>query len=210
MVAEQSLAGAFSEGSVSRLSGLSVSQLRRWARIGFFRPSLALKGVAHGQLYSFRDVVALRVLGRLRNQHAVPLQHLRAVGKKLAERGIESWAGVKLYPVNRKVVWLDPESERPAEIVSGQYVQLIELDHAVDDTRAAVMALNRRGDQATSTIARRRGVAGGAAVIEGTRVPASAVLAFKRAGYSLAQVQDEFPGLSLSDLKAAWNHREAA
>ena len=74
---------AFSEDHVERLTGISKGQLRYWDRTGFFVPAFAHgnRRAAFSRVYSFKDVAALRVLNVLRNQYAVPLQHLRKVAE---------------------------------------------------------------------------------------------------------------------------------
>ena len=59
---------AFSAENVSRLTGLSMSQLIDWDRIGFFRPEHASENrrEAYSRIYSFQDVVGLRTLAVLR------------------------------------------------------------------------------------------------------------------------------------------------
>src|SRR4051794_25525186 len=99
--------GAFGEDAAARLSGLSVNQLRTWDRTGFFTPSYAESNrrLPYSRIYSFRDLVSLRVLGRLRNEFEVPLQHLRKVSEKLAALGDERWTGCTLYVLGRRVVF---------------------------------------------------------------------------------------------------------
>ena len=93
MSALQSIIAAFSEDQVERLTGLSKAQLRYWDRTGFFAPKLAEEDRrrAYSRLYSFKDVVALRTISVLRNQHNVPLQHLRKVAEKLSHLKDDLW-----------------------------------------------------------------------------------------------------------------------
>jgi DNA-binding transcriptional MerR regulator len=72
---------AFTEDQVERLTGVTKRQLRYWDRTGFFAPSLAFEDRSQpfSRLYSFRDVVSLKVLNALRNDGHVPLPQLREV-----------------------------------------------------------------------------------------------------------------------------------
>lgn len=90
----------FPTGVAARLAGMKTATLAYWCREHadeppFFRASLrqaagAGQGKNHGHLFSFRDVVALRALVRLR-ERGVSLQRLRKVGEYLREsRGWES------------------------------------------------------------------------------------------------------------------------
>ncbi|MBA3667402.1 MAG: MerR family transcriptional regulator [Sphingomonas sp.] len=68
---------AFDEDHASRLTRLSISRLRYWAKTGFFAPSYIEESAAapYSRFYSFRDIVALRTLEMLRVKNGVPLQH---------------------------------------------------------------------------------------------------------------------------------------
>ncbi|MGN6548624.1 MAG: MerR family transcriptional regulator, partial [Pararhizobium sp.] len=90
---------AFTEDHVERLTGLTQRQLRHWDRTGFFSPSFAYEDrrKPFSRLYSFRDLVCLKVLDALRNEAKVPLSHLRIVKDKLAHLGNDAWAKTTLY-----------------------------------------------------------------------------------------------------------------
>ena len=61
---------AFGEEDVERLTGITIHQLRYWDRTRFFAPSLAAdnRRAAMSRVYTFRDVVCLKVLNRIRNE----------------------------------------------------------------------------------------------------------------------------------------------
>ena len=84
---------AFTEAHVERLTGVSRRQLRYWDQTNFFVPSLAYsdRRAAYSRLYSFRDVVCLKIVDALRNDAGVPLPHLREVKEKLAHLGEDLW-----------------------------------------------------------------------------------------------------------------------
>src|SRR5689334_11256411 len=95
---------AFSTEQVCRLTGLSEDQIRSWARTEFYVPEVRnTRGRSFGRLYSFRDVVGLRALARLRLEHHVSLQELRRVGKWLGERFHDPWSSLTFYVANRHV-----------------------------------------------------------------------------------------------------------
>src|SRR5579871_5635601 len=79
------IVAAFTEGQVVRLTGISSNQLQYWDRTDFFRPSLAYENrkSARSRIYSFRDIVCLKVLNAIRNDADVPLPHLRRVKERL-------------------------------------------------------------------------------------------------------------------------------
>ncbi|MBC7105109.1 MAG: MerR family transcriptional regulator [Firmicutes bacterium] len=62
-----SVKGFFRVKDVLQLTGLTYRQLDYWDRSGFISPSVAAAaGPGTERLYSFRDVVALKVAKRLR------------------------------------------------------------------------------------------------------------------------------------------------
>lgn len=72
-----SVKGFFRVKDVLQLTGLTYRQLDYWDRSGFICPSVATAaGPGTERLYSFRDVVALKVAKRLREE-GVSLQRIR-------------------------------------------------------------------------------------------------------------------------------------
>ena len=104
---DDNVIGAFSEADAARLSGLSVGQLRGWDRRDFLKPSYAEpdRSLPYSRIYSFRDIVSLRVLGQLRNVYKVTMQHLGKVSKKLEHLGDAKWSAATLYVLGRRVVF---------------------------------------------------------------------------------------------------------
>lgn len=81
----------FPAGQAARLAGVSYKTLDFWARTGFITPSV-VPGIGKGsdRIYSFQDIVALRVAAKLREE-GVGVQKLRKVVRYLQEReGLES------------------------------------------------------------------------------------------------------------------------
>lgn len=203
VVAPSNIIGAFSEEQAERLSGVSVNQLRRWERDGFFQPSFAdLKGVPYGRVYSFRDIVALRVLNDLRNEKGIPLSHLRDVSARLSHLGEEKWTATTLYVLGKRVVYVDPRSNLRQEVVSGQRVFEIPLRVVIASTRRAVLDLNKREGR-IGQIAQARFVAQNEPVLAGTRIPVGTVRDFARAGYTVRNIIREYPDLTEADIAAA-------
>ena len=210
MSALQSIIAAFSEDQVERLTGLSKAQLRYWDRTEFFAPKFAEEDRrrAYSRLYSFTDVVALRTISVLRNQHNVPLQHLRKVAEKLSHLKDDLWTRTKLYVLGRKVIFHEPGTGRPREIVSGQYVIGVLLKTIVADTKKDVEKMHRRDPSKVGHIERSRFVNHNSWVIGGTRIPTAAIRRFKEAGYTNAQILKEYPDLKPRDIAAALLHEE--
>lgn len=201
--------GAFSEEAAARLSGLSLSQLRMWDKTGFIRPSFADENRRQpfSRVYSFRDIVSLRVLGQLRNTHGVPLQHLRKVSDKLHDMGEAKWTATTLYVLGKRVVFTDPRTQERQEVVSGQLVFDIPLRVAISDTKQAIAKMNAREGVTTGRIERDRFVMQNDPVFAGTRITVAAVQSYLDAGYSTAQIVEEFPDLTEEDVQAARTFR---
>lgn len=201
---------AFSEEHVARLTGLTAHQLRHWDRTCFFMPSFASEDrrEALSRVYSFKDLVSLRVLAVLRNQFGVSLQHLRQVSEKLGHLADDKWTKTTLYVLKKKVVFVDPETQVPREIVSGQYAIPIVLEVVIADTKRDVERFRERPQEKIGHIERHRQTAQNAAVVAGTRIPVAAIKRFHEAGCSAAQIIEQYPDLTEADIKAALDHKE--
>lgn len=211
-MADSTVIGAFGEEDAARLTGLSVGQLRLWDRSGFLRPSYAPdnRHLPYSRVYSFRDLVSLRVLGQLRNVHQVPMQHLRKVSQELAEFGETKWTATTLYVLGKRVVFTDPRTNERKEIVSGQRVFDIPLAVAISDTRRAIQVLNERSDTESGKIVQGRFVMQNEPVFNKTRIPVAAVRRYLEAGASDQMILTEFPQLTLSDIDVARGYDEKA
>lgn len=73
----------FSVSQVERLTGVNRKTLHFWDHSGFLSPSIVqAHGTGSRRIYSFRDVVALRVTAQLR-ETGISLQSLRMVVDRL-------------------------------------------------------------------------------------------------------------------------------
>lgn len=79
---------AFTAEQASRLSGCTHHQLRYWDRVGLVSPSIQSSGGRPGvrRLYSFRDLVALRVVRSLLD-NGMSLQRVRRAWDYLRREG---------------------------------------------------------------------------------------------------------------------------
>jgi uncharacterized protein (DUF433 family) len=196
---------AFTEDQASRLTGVSVHQLRYWDRTGLFSPQFADENrrAAYSRVYSFLDITALRVLNVLTKQYSVSVQHLREVAEKLCALDNGAWSRVTLYVLKRRVNFDDPKDGRQREIVSGQYSIGIPLETVVSDTRRDIKGLSERDTGQIGKIQRNRNVSHNAPVISGTRIPVRAIKNFYEDGYTVEQIIAEYPSLSAVDVIAA-------
>jgi uncharacterized protein (DUF433 family) len=202
---------AFTEEQAGRLSGVSTNQLRYWSRDGFFIPSLALKGdgVPSLRLYSFRDLVSLKVLNSLRNDGKIALDLLRTVKERLAHLGDDMWAKTTLYILGKRVVFDNPETGEKEDIANGQCVLQIPLKLVTGDMVAAVQEMRKRESGTAGKIDLKRS-GGKNPVIAGTRISVIAIKDFAAAGYTVEQIILQYPSLTEGDVQAAINYERAA
>ena len=206
-----SVLAAFSEEHVSRVTGLSIGRLRYWARTGFFQPSFVEDDprLPYSRFYSFKQVVALRTLEMLRVQNGVPLQHLRRVAEKLGHLKDDLWTKTSLFVANRKVVFSDPITGKPQEVVSGQFVMEYSLVQIVKETSESIEAIGARSPDQLGKVVKIRGVNRNAWTVSGTRIPIVSVRRLHEDGYSVDQIISEYPDLTEADVHAALSHDEA-
>lgn len=77
----------FTSREAARISGVPFFTVDYWDRSKFLKPSIARsagRGKGRGRLYSYADILRLRIARELREQH-VSLQTLRHVVKRLGE-----------------------------------------------------------------------------------------------------------------------------
>jgi DNA-binding transcriptional MerR regulator len=195
---------AFSAEQVRRLTGLSDHQLRYWDRTNFFRPQYADGSRAFGRIYSFRDVVGLRVIATLRKRKRFSLQELRKVRDKLAKLHDTPWASLRIYEFGKKVYFGDPESGRPTPLEpDDQYAFELALVEVVDEMRNAAARLRERAPEQIGQIAQNRFVLQNRPFVAGTRVPTEAIRSLDAAGYDTAAIIREYPRLTNDDVRQA-------
>jgi uncharacterized protein (DUF433 family) len=196
---------AFSADHVVRLTGLSKAQLRYWDKTGFFAPTFAAgnRRSPFSGLYSFRDVVGLRTISVLRNEHKISLQHLREVAKELERHMANPWSTIMLSVRGKVVHFQEPDTRRVREALTGQYVADIPLEQIANDVAAEAGKLKQRSQKQIGKIARNRYTQHNAWVIAGTRIPVKAIWRFHKAGYSAEQILKEYPSLTIADIKRA-------
>ncbi len=93
--------------------GISYRQLDYWARTGLVVPGVRdASGSGTSRLYSFRDLVVLKVVKRLLDA-GVSLQNIRKAIEALRSRGVEDLAGITLISDGTSVY----ECRSPEEVV---------------------------------------------------------------------------------------------
>jgi DNA-binding transcriptional MerR regulator len=106
--------GAGYRGPIAaRAVGITYRQLDYWARTGLVVPSVrSASGSGSQRLYSFRDVLVLKVVKRLLDT-GVSLQQIRVAVDVLRQRGVEDLAQITLISDGASVY----ECTSPAEVV---------------------------------------------------------------------------------------------
>lgn len=94
-------------------AGITYRQLDYWARTGLVSPSVrGAQGSGSQRLYSFTDILVLKVVKRLLDT-GVSLHNIRVAISHLRSRGVEDLAGVTLFSDGTSVY----ECTSPEEIV---------------------------------------------------------------------------------------------
>jgi DNA-binding transcriptional MerR regulator len=95
------------------VAGITYRQLDYWARTGLVVPSVRdASGSGTQRLYSFRDIIVLKVVKRLL-EAGVSLQNIRVAVEQLRERGTEDLASITLISDGTTVY----ECRSPEEII---------------------------------------------------------------------------------------------
>lgn len=193
---------AFSVPEAIRLTGLTPRRLQYWDDTGFIRPTIAPRRGRRPRLYSFRDVVQLRVAALLRD--TLSLQALRRLKKALDPIYQEPFASVSFAVLpDHEVVYLGPaglheDAKRPGQIVTTFDIDLEEI--RTDLTRRVERLRARRG---VGRVERQRGVLGSRPTIAGTRVRPETIRRLVADGWSRSRILDEYPDLRPEDIKTS-------
>jgi DNA-binding transcriptional MerR regulator len=103
-------------------AGITYRQLDYWARTGLVEPSIrGAAGSGSQRLYSFRDILVLKVVKRLLDT-GVSLQQIRQAIAELRDRGIEDLAQITLMSDGASVYALTSPDEIVDLLQGGQGV----------------------------------------------------------------------------------------
>lgn len=197
---------AFTAEQVCKLTGLTKRQLRYWDDTGFFSPTTidGFRARLFGRIYSFRDVVGLRVIGDLRRVHRVPLQELRKISDWLAAHYDTPWSALRFSLNGRRVVFFDPATGLAREAHDGkQAVIEVTLEPIAQNLELATRKLSERRREDFGHIVRNRYVVHNAWVVAGTRISSASIWNFHRAGFDADAIVREYPRLTVKDVRAA-------
>jgi DNA-binding transcriptional MerR regulator len=128
--------------TAAALCGASVRRIDYWARTGLLRPSVrSASGRGTRRLYSFRDLIGLKTICKLREGRC-PLQQIRSAVRYLAdhfpeESGTDAISRLTLLTDGKKVYMLSDEHE-VMEVVTQQRVWSVPLGKLILDSESEV------------------------------------------------------------------------
>ncbi|MEX5632110.1 MULTISPECIES: MerR family transcriptional regulator [Parafrankia] len=122
-------------------AGITYRQLDYWARTGLVVPSVrGASGSGSQRLYSFRDVLVLRVVRKLL-EAGVSLQNIRAAVEHLRTRGVADLAHLTLISDGSTVYECTSDDEVIDLVRGGQGVFAIAVGRALEDMRGQLAEL---------------------------------------------------------------------
>ena len=193
---------AFTAERVSSLAGLSLRQLQYWDEQKFIVPALtSRKGRGRKRLYSFRDLVSLRVASQLRG-HGISLQQIRKVHAHLKKLDYhQPLAELRVFVSDGYLFFEEAGTiragRRPEQIVASYLIPIGEIANEL------VSQVARGRERRHGEIERRRGTLGGQPVIKGTRITVASIQRLSRDGASQAEIRHLYPDLKPADIRAA-------
>ncbi|WP_327098337.1 MerR family transcriptional regulator [Nocardia vinacea] len=124
--------------SACQVAGITYRQLDYWARTGLVVPSIrSAAGSGSQRLYSFKDILVLKIVKRLLDA-GISLQNIRIAVDHLRSRGVQDLAGITLFSDGTSVY----ECTSPEEVVDllqgGQGVFGIAVSGAMRELTGAI------------------------------------------------------------------------
>lgn len=156
-VAPEVGAGGYRGPQVCKLVGITYRQLDYWARTGLLRPSLAdARGSGSKRLYSYRDVLELKVIKQLLDAGVSLQSARRAVDCLRQDLGVDL-ASANLVLTGSRSVLARSNGEVVDLLGGGQGVfNIVPLSGVVEELDAAIVRLDRAAAEgATGTGGRR-------------------------------------------------------
>lgn len=148
----KTVAIGFRTTEVMRLTGLTRKQLAYWDKKALFKPSiLPAKGRGSSRVYSFLDVVQLRVLKKLIDSGVSGRQHLGRWLRHLREHISETALASGTFIVVGKTPLMVCKPAEPTVAIDlargGQLVWLIGLDAVANEVRRGTKTEQRRSSK---------------------------------------------------------------
>ncbi|WP_129668204.1 MerR family transcriptional regulator [Phytoactinopolyspora endophytica] len=122
-------------------AGITYRQLDYWARTGLVEPTVrSATGSGSQRLYSFRDILVLKIVKRLLDT-GVSLQQIRQAVKHLRERGVQDLAGITLMSDGASVYECTSADEVVDLVQGGQGVFGIAVGRVWREVEATLVEL---------------------------------------------------------------------
>ncbi len=135
-------------------AGITYRQLDYWARTGLVEPTVrGAKGSGSQRLYSFRDILILKIVKRLLDA-GISLQQIRTAVQHLRERGTDDLTRVTLMSDGASVYECTSNDEIIDLLQGGQGVFGIAIGgvwQEIEGTLAALPSERTSDDEASST-----------------------------------------------------------
>ena len=205
------MADAFNQELAARIAGLSKRQLDYWDEIGLVQPSIAHKGGwGMPRLYSFRDLIKLKVAAQLRRK--VRPGDMKLTMDAFEEHGFDDpFVTIQFVETQSggRFAWVHPGTGELFDAHHGEEIdQTVEpFDLKLRDLRTGLeetvqkMTARRHGKVGTV-----RNLQGSRPVIEGTRVPTAKIAGLIEGGWNQNRILAAFPNLTADDVDAALSH----
>lgn len=203
---------AFSIDHAERVTKLTRTRLIRWDRLGFFSPEYLDeedRGNPYSRIYSYEDLVGLKMLRSLMTDYHVPLSEIKAAYPAMTAQWTRPWSEIEIGVLQRKIV-TDIKGE-PRNITDGQLaLKCVPLPSIAEQVLRETEKLRhrKRGDE--GKFEHHKFIARNASVFRGTRIPVSIIEDFIEAGYSDEAIVEEYPTLTVKDVHAARRTRKIA
>ena len=122
-------------------AGITYRQLDYWARTGLVEPSVReASGSGTQRLYSFRDILVLKIVKKLLDA-GVSLQNIRTAIGTLRDHGVEELAGITLMSDGTTVYECTSTDEVVDLLQGGQAVFAIAVGRQVRDVEGSLAEL---------------------------------------------------------------------
>jgi DNA-binding transcriptional MerR regulator len=123
------------------IAGITYRQLDYWARTGLVEPSVrSAAGSGSQRLYSFRDILVLKVVKRLLDT-GVSLQNIRSAVQHLRDRGVRDLAQITLMSDGASVYECTSADEVVDLVQGGQGVFGIAVGRVVREVEGSLAKL---------------------------------------------------------------------
>ncbi|MFE3195464.1 MerR family transcriptional regulator [Nocardia sp. NPDC059240] len=137
--------------SACQVAGITYRQLDYWARTGLVVPSIrSATGSGSQRLYSFKDILVLKIVKRLLDA-GISLQNIRIAVDHLRSRGVEDLAGITLFSDGATVYECSSAEEVVDLLQGGQGVFGIAVSGAMRELTGAIANFPAERAEAGST-----------------------------------------------------------